>query len=804
VEGPTPREAGEVSEADDVVQAEDVGRAVTTGHASEAGWRQHRWQDLAGLASVVAMAMAYLSPAVKDGWSFGPYDAGANGTIGHPGSPANAPTYNRISGDLINQGIPWNALDRMLIHAGHLPLWDSYNMLGLPQLFNFESSAFSLPDLISYGVPLRTAWLVIVFVKLLIAGTGAYVLCRQLGTRPLAASFGAITFMLSGGFASWLGWSLSGVVAWAPWICAFILLAYRDSRRRWPVLLAVSVMFAFFGGFPEMYALLAGALLAFVVFGALALALTRRRVSIGGSLRGLIGLVAGVALATPLLLPGEQLLKLSTHAALHTRDAGTSVSRLSLLVAPGYYGLPIRGSITFPGVNFYETVFYVGVIALALAFTGLCLARRQAAVIGIAGLTVVCLLATVRIDATDLAGRLLIYVGLGSVHAIRARLVAGLGISVLGAVGLEEILHRPRPSARKTWLVAVVLGAGFVVALIISSLSEHLQGYQASERLRSLVWPCALVLVLVCSAVALLVAGRRDRPLHAGWRVPIGVGLVGAQAAFLVFAGVGLNSYSGTGFKQYEGVTVLQRIVGRDLVGLDGAYPGSPKVWPRLGFYPNLNIAYRVAEFAGHDPLLPASYARTFRGRSLSGHGLAPLSALNMPDISSAPMARDYGISYLLVQPGRPVPAGTSLVTTISGERLVRVGGAARFSFEEAGKGSTAAVTSWAQPADNLWQIHVTVPPGPAASRVLVLRLTRVPGFDVTDGGRELAVRPYGPFEMTVTVPPGDSTVQVRYWPQAFTDGLIIAGVSAAALVLWCVIPLLVLARLRRNRAVAA
>ena len=608
------REAGEVSEADDVVQAEDVGRAVTTGHASEAGWRQHRWQDLAGLASVVAMAMAYLSPAVKDGWSFGPYDAGANGTIGHPGSPANAPTYNRISGDLINQGIPWNALDRMLIHAGHLPLWDSYNMLGLPQLFNFESSAFSLPDLISYGVPLRTAWLVIVFVKLLIAGTGAYVLCRQLGTRPLAASFGAITFMLSGGFASWLGWSLSGVVAWAPWICAFILLAYRDSRRRWPVLLAVSVMFAFFGGFPEMYALLAGALLAFVVFGALALALTRRRVSIGGSLRGLIGLVAGVALATPLLLPGEQLLKLSTHAALHTRDAGTSVSRLSLLVAPGYYGLPIRGSITFPGVNFYETVFYVGVIALALAFTGLCLARRQAAVIGIAGLTVVCLLATVRIDATDLAGRLLIYVGLGSVHAIRARLVAGLGISVLGAVGLEEILHRPRPSARKTWLVAVVLGAGFVVALIISSLSEHLQGYQASERLRSLVWPCALVLVLVCSAVALLVAGRRDRPLHAGWRVPIGVGLVGAQAAFLVFAGVGLNSYSGTGFKQYEGVTVLQRIVGRDLVGLDGAYPGSPKVWPRLGFYPNLNIAYRVAEFAGHDPLLPASYARDFPG----------------------------------------------------------------------------------------------------------------------------------------------------------------------------------------------
>ncbi|MGO9558805.1 MAG: hypothetical protein ACLPYW_06920 [Acidimicrobiales bacterium] len=769
----------------------------TVESAPARGWWQRHWQDTACIASIVGMAMAYLSPAVKDGWSFGPYDSGANGTIGHTGSPSLAAVYNRINGDLINQGIPWNTLDRALVLAGHLPLWNSYNMLGLPEMFNFESAAFSAPDLLSYAVPIRAAWLVIAFAKLLIAGTGAYVLCRKLGTRPLSATFGGISFMLSGGFASWLGWSLSGVAAWAPWICALILCAYRDPRRRWPVLLALCVMFAFFGGFPEMYALLAGGLLAFVVFGAAGLVLTRRRASVAGSARALAGLVGGVALASPLLLPGAQLLRLSTHAAGHGKEPGMSVSFLSLMVAPGYYGLPIRGSTTFPGISFYETVSYIGVIAIALALVGLLVARRQAAVAGMAGLTLVCFVSTFRIGGSDVAGSLLVAVGLGSVHVTRIRLVTGLGISVLAAVGLDQILHRPRASTRVIWLVASLIGAGLVVALVLASAAEHLRGYEATERFHSLIWPCALAAVLVGSVAALLIGGRHNRQLRARWRRPIGLGLVGAQAAFLLFAGVGLNSYSPTGTKTYQGAAQLESIVGSQLVGLDGGSPASPQIWPRLGFYPNLNIAYHVAEFAAHDPILPATVAREFPVSPRSGHGRKSLSALNIPDITSASLARHYGISYLLVQPGRAIPSGTKLVATISGERLVRVGGAERFSFEDVSTTPAATVRSWSQPDDNLWLVHVSVPQAPAAARVLVLRLTDLPGFEVTDGGRQLSVRRYGHFEMAVTVPAGDSTVEIRYWPREFTDGLLIAGAAVVAMALWCVVPLLVRRRRR-------
>lgn len=743
------------------------------------------------MASVVAMALAYLGPAVKDGLFFGPYDAGANGTIGHPGSPLNLATYNRLDGDIINQGIPWNTLDWRLVHAGHLPLWNSYNVLGLPQLFNFESAGFSLPALAGYAVPLRYAFTVTVLVKLLVAGIGTYVLCRQLAARPLPAAFGGISFMLSGGFASWLGWSLSGVVAFAPLVLAFMLLAYRDRRRRYVVLLAAAVMFAYFGGFPEMYALLAGALAAFALAAALALAALRRRVSAAGGLRVLAGLVLGTGLACPLLLPGAQLLPSSTHAAGRGISVGIPVSRLSLLVSAGYYGLPIRGSAMFPAINYYETVAYVGIVAIAAAVTGLVLARRQAAVVGLGVLTVVCLVASYRVGSFNPAGHLLALVGLRTVHASRVRLVGALGICCLAAVGIDRVVYRPDRSARVAWLVAALAGSGVVGALCWASAAEHLGAHQGAERFDSLLWPAGLAVALVLSAAVLTAGGRRRDYVPARCAVPVGLGLTGVQAAFVLFAGVGLNTWGHTGARQYPAATELRRLAGTGIVGLDGTSP-SPKVWQRLGFYPDLNILYGVREFAGHDPLLPVGYARTWPVPPYHGRGRPTLSALDMPNISSAAVAWEYGISYLLLGRGVPLPAGTRLVATVGGERLARVEGAARFSFGGAGAGAGAGrVTSWSHPAENRWVLHVDAPQALLSHRLLVLRITRVPGFSATDGGRSLRIRPYGRFEMAVRVPRGTSTVTITYWPGAFTAGLAIAAACLVVLAGWCALPLL-------------
>jgi hypothetical protein len=741
------------------------------------------------VAAVVAAAGAYLSPALKDGGWFGPYDEAALGTIGHPATLAATAVHNRLNGDLIHQGVPWNLLDRSLIHSGHLPLWNPDNVLGLPQLFNFESGAFSLPDLVSYAVPLRYAWLVLVFVKLVIAGTGTYALCRRLGARPVASVFGAITFMLSGGLSNWLGWSLSGVVCWAPWVVALILLAYRDPRRRFVVLLALAVMFAYFGGFPEMYLLLAIALLAAMAVATLVTVARHESRDRRGACRSVGGLLAGTALASPLLLPGGQLLGLSTHGAAHGIDVGAPAKYLTLFLAPGYYGTPLQHGGTFAGANYYETVSYLGLLAIALAVTGAVALWRRPAVAAMIAFSLVSVLFAYRVGSFDPIGRLFDHLGLHSVHTSRIRLLSGLGVGVLAALGLDALLDRPARRVRTAWLVSAGLGVSATGALALSSLAAHLSGDNALARERSLIWPGAMALAAL--GLCLVVLVPRARAFASSHRALGATLLTGGQAAFLLFAGVGLNSYAHDGLATYPGVARLQAAVGSGIVGFDGGSPREANVWAGLGCYPNLNIAYGVAEFAAHDPLLPSGYARTFvsPANHPSSSQRTRLTGLNMPDITSGAEALSYGIEYLLVQPGRPLPAGTTLVTTIAGQRLVRVAGASRAWLLDA-YGHRVGSAEFTTTSNNEWSVRISGPPAHMSGpHTLVIALSSVPGMTVSAGGRSLPVRTYRHFEMAVTLPAGTTVVAVRYWPSAFTLGLGIAGGTIAALGSWCLLP---------------
>src|SRR6202034_326802 len=96
--------------------------------------------------------------------------------------------------------------DWQLVHHGELPWWSDDEATGLPLFLNFEAASFSLPSIVSYAFPLGWVFLVIVLMKLLICGLGAYALARLLGCRPMAAALGGTTAMLSGSFAAWLGW----------------------------------------------------------------------------------------------------------------------------------------------------------------------------------------------------------------------------------------------------------------------------------------------------------------------------------------------------------------------------------------------------------------------------------------------------------------------------------------------------------------------------------------------------------------------------------------------------------------------
>ena len=149
------------------------GRAPSDSGSGSAPWLR---RDRSGLGGAGRGGRAL--PGVLPGGSLGPYDIlGKYGLTARPGRVHDG----ILAIDQITQMIPWSVLSWTQVHHGQIPLWNPYSALGMPLAFNWQSSAFSVPALIGYALPLRYVYTSQVLATLLIAGSGA------LRVRPGAA-----------------------------------------------------------------------------------------------------------------------------------------------------------------------------------------------------------------------------------------------------------------------------------------------------------------------------------------------------------------------------------------------------------------------------------------------------------------------------------------------------------------------------------------------------------------------------------------------------------------------------------------
>ena len=66
---------------------------------------------------------------------------------------------------------------------------------------------------------------------------------------------------------------------------------------------------------------------------------------------------------------------------------------------------------------------------------------------------------------------------------------------------------------------------------------------------------------------------------------------------------------------------------------------------------------------------------------------------------------------------------------------------------------------------------------------VLRLRLTDVPGWHATVDGRAVPLARFAGVMLQADVPAGTHTVVLSYWPAAFTQGIVLAGIAGVGLV---------------------
>jgi len=736
---------------------------------------------------VLAAAGVVMAPALAHGSSLGPFDIVARvGLSRQPG----VSVHNPQTADLITEMIPWTSLAWTQVHQGHLPLWNPYSALGMPLAFNWQSATFSVPSLLGYLAPLHLAYTVQVLTTLVIAGTGVYVLCRAMGLGVVGGVMAATVYELSGPFFGWLGWPVASVMAWAGWLFAAAILVMRGRHRtRGVAFFAVILALAVYAGQPDAMVLLAMGLAVFVV-----VLLAGRAPWLGGSgpivrpsVDLVLAVVAGAALGAPLLLPGLQL----SSGGIRTGKTGTPAlpfHDITGVILQGFDGLPVAGSRwfghLFGDTSYLESATYVGVIAVVLAVLAVAFRHRDPEVLAMGAVAVV-------------MGALVFFPPVvGVLDAVpygirwhRGAIVFAFALAVLAGVGADVLIRSHRERAVRRWA-----GGGFAfLALFLGVLwlfgRGNLPPADAAIRRSSFVWPAVQALVGLAAVGLVTLLHRRgaahsrvDPRFQLGLAKAVGVVLLACETAFLITSGAPLWSSNSTFLVPTPAEMALQDATGSSVVGF-GVH--SCEVPGQIGIPQNVNVAYGVHELDVYDPVTPKALFRSWEDATGTPAGVGNPISVFCPALTSAAQARRYGVAFVLEPPGAGRPEGALFDRKVGDESLYKIPGAAPAILVPLARGgsqpgpeASGKAVDVDHPDPQSWKITTNS----SRSQVLRLHLTDVPGWHGTIDGRPLPLDQFSGAMLQAQIPAGRHTVELRYWPDAFSVGLGLAIAGAVAL----------------------
>ncbi len=795
-------------------------RDAGTVSSSSSSKSSRSWRDAIGVFWVVGAGIVTLLSALVHGTSLGPMQNLSHYGVLEHSVPVSKGQFQFFM-DPALLAIPWKALAWTEVHNGHLPLWNPYNVLGMPLAFNWESAPFSLSALLGYLAPLRLVFTISVITSLMIGGTGVYVLCRVLRLGVLGAAMAGTVYELSGPFMNLLSWQDTAVLCWAGWLFAVTLLIIRGEHRvRHVVAFAVTVALAGYAGQPEALFFLLLSLGIFV--GVIFLVRALRKESVRSFVRPIadliIAAVAGLALFAPLALPALQLSAMSVRSKYETIDNVTNGQAQLDLIHPtktvehalsfhdlthvlfqSFDGLPVNGGAFFADRGIYiETVAYLGVIAVVLAVLAVAVRRRNAAIIALAAMTVVMFCLVFVPPVVSAANQMPL---VGTFLWNRALIPMAFGVAVLAGVGTDLLAQQHSERKVRQWF-----GYGFVgVALVLGALwlfgRGHLPAAEAEIRAHSFAWPVATTLCGLVLATALWIIYSRP-PSRRPSRILVGRGIAGAliavEAAFLVSAGIPIWSSSTQFLPTTPAEAALTRAAGSSVVGFGNSDCTIP---PTLGINANLNAAYSLREFTVYDPMTPLAYNSSWREAGGEPSPYFFSNNLFCPAVTTVALARRYGVGFVLEPANSPGPTGAVFDRMIGNEQLYRIPGAAVATLSPLGPGgaapgpdASATPVSVSSSDSATWKVVTDA----TDQSLLRLRLTNVPGWHATIDGKPLQLTPFAGVMLQARVPPGRHVIKLNYWPTAFTVGIVLAICSALGLCV-AVIAALIIFRGRRR-----
>jgi len=235
---------------------------------------------------------------------------------------------NGLMNDIVLQIVPWAHQVRESWKSLHVPLWNHLSAAGYPLLANPQSSALSPLRILALPLSLGHAMTAEAAMKILIALTFTYLLCRRRGYSELASTTGASAFGFSTFIIVWLHFPLVTSACLLPAVLYMVdLLAERITYKRF-VFAAVVWAAMLFGGHPETAAhafFLASLYAAWIAFAERGTRNTEHGTRNFFATLAAAMIVAGL-LAAPLLAPfAEGITKSKRYQELQNNPPGAQV-----------------------------------------------------------------------------------------------------------------------------------------------------------------------------------------------------------------------------------------------------------------------------------------------------------------------------------------------------------------------------------------------------------------------------------------------------------------------------------------------
>lgn len=438
-----------------------------------------RWVDLA-LVAIVAVSFFFRFVGHGTGfpldWSLYFY-------------PSYAATYSRLA-------------------HGILPLWNPYQLCGIPWIATLQGGTFYPFHLLYMILPLNVAAAALGLLHLEIAALGTAAFVRRLGLSDAGALGAAIVFTLRGYLPMMLAFpNCIEAVAWMPIGAVALVTLAREPDRRSTVVLAVATGLSLLAGYPQPTVYVV------YVWGALLLALLiDGRKGSRESLRAIAAFAGALALggilAAVQMVPGAELARLGTHAS-------SALAEEAMLP----YGT-LTPALAILGVQSIEgDMSAFGMVALPLLAAAMFASRRRAIAWWAVALTL--------LTATFALGTYTRFFGLYLTLPVvgwfrnpsRLLIVTNFAAAIAFAFGLDAVTSTSTfvPTGRARQAMAV--GAAVLTLACVGWAARV--GYAPAEAWRGVVALGAVAFVLLAASLAL--GARMPRAVGAAFVVALGV-----------------------------------------------------------------------------------------------------------------------------------------------------------------------------------------------------------------------------------------------------------------------------------------